>query len=187
MTAKMGGIDNVADFPWPASFEPTTVELDQSAKDAQEVFKQELVRANEALRSTGAVDQDGDPTSFGRELTRFQGFGSTASAMAIMYADRLGCVPEVTTILALLESQRLAGARGLLADDEDWPPEWRLEAAERHDALFSGCEDEAEAVLQIVAAWERVDPEACPWVDTEPRTAFARSLWLNQARLGRHG
>ena len=181
MTAKMGGIDNVADFPWPASFEPT-FELDQSAKDAQEVFKQELVRANEALKSTGAVDQDGDPTSFGKELTRFQGF-STASAMAIMYADRLGCVPEVTTILELLESQPLVGARGLFADGEDWPPEWRLEAAERHDALFSGCEDEAEAVLQIVAAWERSDPEARPWVDTEARTAFARSLWVNQARL----
>ena len=183
MTAKMGGIDNVADFPWPASFEPTTVELDQSAKAAQEVFKNELVRANEALRSSGAVDQDGDPTSFGKELTRFQGLGSTASAMAIMYADRLCCVPEVTTILALLESQPLAGARGLLADGEDWPLEWRLEAAERHAGLFSGCEDDAEAVLQIVAAWERADPEVCPWVDTEARTAFARSLWLNQARL----
>ena len=183
MTAKMGGTDNVVDFPWPASFEPTTVELDRSARNARGVFKKELVRANEALRSMGAVDQDGDPTAFGKELTRFQRFGSTASAMAIMYADRLGCVPEVTTILAMLQGQPLVGARGLLADGEDWPPEWRLEAAERHDALFSGCEDEAEAVLQIVAAWERSDPQACPWVDSEARTAFARSLWLNQARL----
>lgn len=183
MTAKLGGIDEIADFPWPASFEPTIVELDQSAKDAQEVFKKELVRANEALMSAGALDRDGDPTSFGKELTRIQSLGSTASAMAIMYADRLGCVPEAATILALLEDRALRGVHGLLADGPDWPCEWKLEAAERHEALFSACEDEAEAVLQIVAAWERADPGAPPWENTPARAAFARSLWLNQTCL----
>jgi predicted RNA-binding protein YlqC (UPF0109 family) len=183
MTAKMGGIDNVIDFPWPAAFEPTTIELDEPARAAQATFRQELQRANDALQKTGAIDGDGHPTSFGKELTRFQGLGSTSSAVAIMYADRLGCVPEVTTLLALMEDQSLSGARGLLADSEDWPPEWRLEAVERHDAIYSACEDDAEAVLQIVSAWERSDPDAPPWEASELRTKFARGLWLNQENL----
>ncbi len=183
MTAKMGGVDDVVNFPWPAAFVPTTVTLDQTAIDARGVFDKEVRRASVALEETGAVDADGDPTSFGKELSRFQGLGSTSGAIAIMYADRLACVPEVVTILALLDGKQLAGTRGLLMDNEDWPSEWRLEAVDRHRAIYSLCEDDAEAVLQIVASWERSDPEAAPWEDTALRQEFARGLWINHERL----
>lgn len=179
MTAKMGGVDDVIDFPWPAAFEPKTVELDNTAIDAREGFAKEISRADVALQESGATDIDGDPTSFGKELTRFQGLGSTSGAIAIMYADRLACVPEVVTILALLDGKWLVGRTGLLLRDDSWPAEWRIEAADRHQAIFELCEDDADAVLQIVAAWERSDPSVPPWEDSELRREFARGLWIN--------
>jgi predicted RNA-binding protein with RPS1 domain len=184
MTAKLGGIDNVVDFDWPAAFLPVPpVVLDATALQAREVFLHELVRANEALRSGGALDQDGDPTSFGKELTRFQALGSTSCAIAIMYADRLACVPEVVTILALLNETQLAGQKALLLDRLDWPDEWRLEAYERHHALATACEDDAELVLQIAAAWERADQDLAPWEPSELRKTWAREWWINHDLL----
>ena len=183
MTAKMGGIDDVVGFPWPAAFQPTTTELDASARDAREVFLRELARADLALRAGGAVDGDGHPTSFGKELTRFQGLGSTASALAVLYADRLACVPEVVTILALLEDTRLIGQRGLLQDDYGWPDEWRLEAADRHRGLATLCADDAELALLIAAAWERADPNAAPWERSERRRTWARQWWVSHEVL----
>lgn len=183
MTAKMGGIDDVVGFPWPAAFQPTGTELDASARNAREVFLRELARADLALRAGGAVDGDGHPTSFGKELTRFQGSGSTASALAALYADRLACVPEVVTILALLEDTRLIGQRGLLQDDYEWPDEWRLEAADRHRGLATLCADDAELALLIAAAWERADLTAAPWQPSERRRTWARQWWVSHEVL----
>ena len=169
--------------PGRPAFLPTTTELDASARDAREVFLRELARADLALRAGGAVDGDGHPTSFGKELSRFQGLGSTASALAVLYADRLACVPEVVTILALLEDTRLIGQRGLLQDDYEWPDEWRLEAADRHRGLAALCADEAELALLIAAAWERADPGAAPWQPSERRGTWAREWWVSHEVL----
>lgn len=179
MTAKMGGIDDVVSFPWPAAFEPKTTELDEDAVEARKTFRRELVRADAALRAGGAVDDDGHPTSFGKELTRFKGLGSIGSALAILYADRLACVPEVVTILSLLEDTRLIGKNALLQDDHEWPDEWRLEAAERHRALAAICGDDAELVLLIAAAWEQADERASPWEPSESRQRWARRWSVN--------
>jgi HrpA-like RNA helicase/ribosomal protein S1 len=183
MTAKMGGIDDVAGFPWPAAFQPATTELDASARESREVFLHELARADLALRAGGAVDRDGHPTSFGKELIRFHGLGSTASALAVLYADRLACVPEVVTILALLEDTRLIGQRGLLQDDYEWLDEWRLEAADRHRGLATLCADDAEIALLTAAAWERADPGAAPWEPSERRRTWARQWWVSHEVL----
>jgi ribosomal protein S1/HrpA-like RNA helicase len=183
MTAKMGGIDDVRGFDWPAAFQPATVELDESAAEARKIFIRELERADRALQAGGAVDDEGHPTSFGKELMRFQGLGSTASALAILYADRLACVPEVATIIALLEDKRLIGQRALLLDDFEWPDEWRLEAAERHRGLATLCEDEAELVLLLSAAWEHADPKAAPWEDSAVRRRWARQWWVSHSEL----
>ena len=183
MTAKMGGIDDVVHFPWPAAFAPTTTELDESARNARDVFLRELRRADGALRAGGAVDGDGHPTSFGKELIRFQGLGSTASALAVLYADRLACVPEVAAILAMLEDTRLVGQRGLLLDDYEWPDEWRVEAADRHRGLATLCADDAELALLVAAAWERADPGAAPWEPSARRAAWARQWWVSHEVL----
>ncbi|HQZ33543.1 MAG TPA: S1 RNA-binding domain-containing protein, partial [Ilumatobacteraceae bacterium] len=183
MTAKMGGIDDVIGFDWPAAFLPTTFELESEAADARQIFIAELERADRSLRGGGALDGDGHPTTFGKELTRFQGLGSTASAMAILYADRLACVPEVATVIALLDDERLVGQRGLLLDDFDWPDDWRLEAAERHRGFASLCDDEAELVLLVAAAWERSDKQLPPWEDSVKRQDWSRMWWVNHSVL----
>lgn len=184
MTAKLGGIDDVVNFDWPAAFEPQPpVFLDDAANAAQQVFRRELVRANEALQKGGALDAAGDPTPFGKELVRFQALGSTSCAIAVMYADRLACVPEVVTVLALLNEKALAGAKALLLDRPDWPDEWRLEAYQRHHALASACEDDAELALQAMAAWERADPGRAPWEPSEARQEWSRQWWVNDELL----
>jgi ribosomal protein S1/HrpA-like RNA helicase len=179
LTAKMGGIDDVVGFPWPAAFEPTESELDAAGQESQRLFRQELRRADVALRKGGAVDDDGHPTAFGRELNRFQGLGSAGGALAILYADRLACVPEVVTILKLLEDERLVGPNSLLLSDFGWPDEWRVEAAERHRGLAGLCEDDADLVLQICAGWERADPELAPWEPSRARRDWARRWWVS--------
>jgi HrpA-like RNA helicase len=187
MTAKLGGIDDVVNFDWPAKFLPdeaSEVKLDASALEAREIFLAELQRANEALRSSGAIDlKHGDPTPFGKELSRSPGLGSTASTIAIMHADRLACVPEVVTILKLLDGTSMTGAKGLLLDSSEWPDEWRLEAAERHRALATGCRDDAELVLQVMSVWERTAPSVPPWEPSAEREQWARRWWINHAVL----
>ncbi|MYS22771.1 Helicase conserved C-terminal domain-containing protein [Streptomyces sp. DvalAA-14] len=186
MTAKLGGIDDVVAFDWPAKFLPPAeagVVLDDSARQAREVFLAELQRADAALKSAGAVDPSGDPTSFGKELSRSPGLGSTASTIAIMHADRLACVPELVTILKLLDGTSMVGPKGLLLDSDDWPDEWRLEAAERHRALATGCQDDAELALQVMSVWERTAPGVPPWEPSAAREQWARQWWINHAAL----
>jgi ribosomal protein S1/HrpA-like RNA helicase len=183
MTAKMGGVHDVTTFPWPAAFNPETVELDETARGALSTFRKEIRRADRALCNGGALDREGHPTGFGKELTRFSGLGSTASALAVMYADRLACVPEVATVLALLEDTRLVGQNGLLLDNRDWPEEWRLEAFERHQGLAAVASDDAELVLAVCGAWERADPAVPPWDPSEARQAWARQWWVNDSVL----
>lgn len=182
MTAKMGGVDDVVGFKWPVAYTPPDG-LDPSAVGPQNTFNLELRRADRALRTGGAVDDDGHPTSFGREIARFSGLGTTASALALLYADRLACVPEVATILALLEDTRLIGRDSLLLDNFTWPEEWRLEAAGRHRGIASLCADDAELVLTICAAWERADPHTPPWEASELRARWARQWWVSDEVL----
>jgi HrpA-like RNA helicase/predicted RNA-binding protein with RPS1 domain len=179
MTAKMGGIDDVVGFPWPAAFEPTESQLDPAGLESQRLFRRELGRADAALRRGGAVDGEGHPTAFGRELNRFQGLGSAGGALAILYADRLACVPEVVTILKLLEDESLVGPGSLLLSDFGWPDEWRVEAAERHRGLAMLCEDDADLTLQICAGWERADPKRAPWEPSRERRDWARRWWVS--------
>lgn len=182
MTARMGGVDDILSFPWPAAFEPKTSMLEQRALDAQAIFKTELKRADAALRAGGAVDNDGHPTSFGKEISRFSTLGSS-NAMAVLYADRLGCVPEVSTVISLLGENRLVGNESLLQDTFEWPDEWRLEAAGSHRALAGLAEDEAHLALLIMAAWERADPMAAPWEPSAKRARWAARWWVNDAVL----
>jgi hypothetical protein len=199
MTAKMGGIDDVVNFDWPAKFWPgrwpQSDNLDpsdeglvgtayESAARSRRVFLDELERADVTLRSSGATDEFGDPTPFGKELSRAPGLGSEASKIALLYADRLACVPEVATILKLLDNTNMVRHNGLLLSAPEWPAEWQLEAAERHRALASGCRDDAELVLQVMAVWERSDPSDPPaWEPSEARQEWSRRSWVNNGLL----
>jgi HrpA-like RNA helicase/predicted RNA-binding protein with RPS1 domain len=199
MTAKLGGIDDVVTFDWPAKFWPAawpqTANLDpsddgiagttyESAARSRRVFLDELTRADSALRISGALDGYGDPTAFGKDLSRAPALGTEASKIALMHADRLACVPEVATILQLLGKPSMVRHDGLLLSAPDWPAEWQLEAAERHLALASGCSDDADLVLQVMAVWERCDPGGAPaWQPSPAREEWARRWWVNHELL----
>lgn len=130
------------------------------------------------------MDEAGDPTAFGKDLSRAPALGSEASKIALMHADRLACVPEVATILKLLDNTNLVRHNGLLLSSPDWPAEWQLEAAERHFALASGCTDDADLVLQVMAVWERCDPNGIPsWEPSAHRAEWARRWWVNHDLL----
>ncbi|MFF0544123.1 S1 RNA-binding domain-containing protein [Nocardia thailandica] len=180
LTTRLGGIDDITAFPWPAAFEPTHTELDEASRRSMAVFRAELGRADQALAQRGAVDRDGHPTALGRELSRFQGNGSVGRALAIMYADRLACVPEVAAILCLLEDRPMltAFADSVLTDSCSWPDEYRLDAALRHRGLAAFAQDEAQLALLVMAAWERADPDEAPWVDSEPRRRWCRQWYV---------
>jgi HrpA-like RNA helicase/predicted RNA-binding protein with RPS1 domain len=185
MTARLGGIDDVLNFPWPAAFLPESVTLDAAAQKAQKTFVRERDRADAALRSSGAVTEEGYPTALGKELTKFSELGSSAAAMAVLYADRLGCVPEVVTILKLLDGQRLVGSDSLFLDDRTWPDEWRVEAYTRHRGLMSLAEDDAHLALIVCAAWEQADPDPknAPWVPSKLRSAWCRQWFVSNEVL----
>ena len=97
MTARLGGIDDVVGFPWPAAFEPKTSRRSTACGQRRsDIFKTELSaptprcarRGGRRRRTPHRVRQGTHPLLRPRLVT---------SAMAILYADRLGCVPEVAT------------------------------------------------------------------------------------------
>ncbi|MFF5032240.1 helicase-related protein [Nocardia salmonicida] len=187
LTTRLGGIDDVTEFPWPAAFEPVGAVPTDSVRRSMEVFRTELSRADRALKDSGAVDADGHPTTLGRELHRFQGDGSVGRALSIMYADRLACVPEVAAILCLLENRDnkpllTEFADSVLEDSCSWADEYRLDAALRHRGLAGFATDEAHLALLIMAAWERADPDTVPWQDSAKRQRWC-SQWYVGAEL----
>lgn len=186
MTAKAGGVDDIEAFPWPAAYDHPS--LDAPARAAMGTFMQERSRATSALAANGAVDDAGDITPYGRDLQQFTTGRSPAFAMAIIFADQLACVPEVVSAVALMEGVELRGesVQGrecLLLDNGRWPVDWKAEARWRHAALATGCEDDLDLVLRILAAWEAIDPDVYPWVDSPARQSWAHHWWLSHQRL----
>lgn len=185
MKAKATGIDDVANFLWPAAHKFGNP--DPSALGAMAIFNQELTRANEALKTNGVVDTDGHLTAFGKELERF-GQHSAGFAVATIIADQLACVPEVVTALNLLEAQKPQGYEDvdlskLALSDRKWPDEWTELASHRWQQLHIGCRDDLDVALRIVGLWERADPDRRPWEPSAAREAWARSWWLRHDLL----
>lgn len=167
---KSAGVDDISKIQLPANFAHENYKPDTSGLKAAARFTTEIGRALLSLETLGAVDVDGDLTSLGRELERAS--GPPEHAIAVMLADRLACVHEVATALALLSNQ-LVGGRGLMLFDLEWPPAWRLHAHRCHTGLASGCADDLELALRIFSGWQSApDPEA-----------WARTWWVNHTLL----
>ncbi|MBX7136013.1 MAG: DUF349 domain-containing protein [Fimbriimonadaceae bacterium] len=164
---KAAGVDSPASIEMPANFTNDQYAPDTEARRAADVFSAEIVRAELALAANGAVDSAGHLTALGRELQQFA--GPAEQAIAIMFADRLACVPEVGVALALLSGGRLVGREALLRFDRAWPPAWRVQATACHRALAVGCRDDLDFVLRIAAAWAR----------SGYSDAWARMWWIN--------
>lgn len=155
----------------PANFVHESVDYDEDARRNIDTFNLESTRAKRALVESGAVDQDGHLTEFGRELERFPGSG--AQAVAIMLADQLACVHEVALTLAVLGDNRLIGEQGIFRFSRDWPSAWRIYATRCHRALAIGCSDDLDVLLRVVSEWQSADnPEV-----------WCAEWWINEQAL----
>ncbi|MFC8965489.1 DEAD/DEAH box helicase [Streptomyces sp. NPDC057094] len=181
MKAKVAGIDDAADFGWPAAFKCSLVDYDENALKYIDNFTQEMTRANRALHSSGALDHEGHLTLFGHELERFP--GPAEEAVAIMLADQLACVPEIVVALALLNTKPLAGAGGVFRGRRSWPGEWRVEAASRQHGLAFACQDDLDLALSLHAAWEAADPTTRADQPSDLRMQWADTWWVDNDRL----
>lgn len=135
LTAKKSGAEslNPIDFPW----------LD--APDAME-----LSRAERSLSLKGALDQDGDLTEHGVELGNMRSDARVGNMLIV--ADRFSCALEMITVVAVAEQ----GLRKLLAFDRQWDEATTKEVQQRQSMLLSGCQDDLDAALKLIACWEEV-------------------------------
>lgn len=162
---------------FPADFDADGLERDSAARESAENFRRERARALAALQTNGAVGADGKTlTRLGAELTRSR--LSPEQAIALMFADRLACVPEVATALVALSGKddkehnrgQLAGPDRILAADRKWPIEWNVHARKCHEALTLGCEDDLDLVIRVFASWKAAkDP-----------SAWCAQWWINE-------
>jgi HrpA-like RNA helicase len=157
---------------FPADFEAPDVVRDSYAQESAQSFTQERQRATAALMGNGAVTSDGKRlTRMGAELTRSR--LPSEQAIALMYADRLACVPEVATALVALGSGRLAGPGKLLASDPEWPIEWNVQARRCHEALAAGARDDLDLVIRLFSL-SRAAPDRGRWCS---------QWWINEEAL----
>jgi len=161
LKAKARGIDEPRDLVWPTSFEHPRIKRDEEGQRAARNFVREMERGSNVIHENGSVDDDGHLTLMGREAERFP--GSPATSMAVAMADQLTCVPEVVMGLAALDGQRLLGPAGLLHYDKSWPAAWRVEAAERHRALATGCRDDLQLAIRALALAQRDGAGTARW------------------------
>lgn len=148
----------------PASFRHDAIQYDAEGLKVVETFERERLRAQLALKASGAIGNDGQLTEYGREIERFPGSGS--DALAFMLAEQLACVHEVALALAVLGKSQLVG-RGdcILGVDPRWPAVWQVEARQRHRALAYGCVDDLDLLLRLYHLWQ-VAPDPEDWCAT---------------------
>jgi HrpA-like RNA helicase len=183
LIAKRAGLGNLTKIAWPATFHtlPDTGVRDavadaggggsRSDTDAA-ALQAELQRAEAALRDKQALDQHGELTFYGEELSYFAGGAEEAAALAL--ADQLACSLEVAVALALLNGRRLTGgAQGLLPIDPRWSALHRHRASLAHAATLQGCTDDLEVALKVFAGWSSA-PDRASW---------AQRHWVNHQRL----
>ena len=143
-TARGEDVSRVLDFDW----------MPLKAEDNVR-FWEELPRAHATLKDNGAVDDDGDLTSFGLELRGVP----TALDIATVFAegDRHAMGVEVATLLPFL---KLAfGIQSILLWEREWDTYKKLDVRRHHLALSYGCRDDLDFFLKLWMAWESVASE----------------------------
>lgn len=152
---------------FPADFVSDDVSRDAQGQEVAAGFTRERERALAALGASGALNVERDGLSrMGSELARSR--LPAAEATALMFADRLACVPEVATAIVAL-SKAFAEMGGIFASDRQWPDEWAVHARRCHEAFAEGCEDDLELIVRVFAEWRaQKDPERWAeqwWID----------------------
>lgn len=173
------GID-IENTPLPAGFVPEGSSLDSDTQGNIHKFTMELDRARTNLSKMGAVDCDGHLTEFGRDLERFSGDGT--HGLALMLADQLACVHEVSFAIEVMTNGLLYGSRddSILQISRKWPSAWRVTAAQRHRGLAVGCEDDLDLLIRVLFSWQNAeDPDHwCQtwWVNNSALSAIDKSV-----------
>ena len=139
LTAKKSGVESLdaAHFPW----------LDAPDSD-------ELARSDRSLKQKGALDPDGDLTSHGVELGGMIGVDARVGNMLVV-ADRFSCAIEMATVIAVATAER-KGLTALLDFDKEWDDQSLQEVRRRQAVVLSGCKDDLDAALRLIACWEEV-------------------------------
>lgn len=171
MKLAAAGVDDIASVKLPANFTSENLKRDAFATTSAENFTLESVRARSALVANGAMTAEGHLTSLGRELERSR--LSPERTMALLFADRLACVPEVALAMVALDAGSLVGPDRLLPDSWRWPAAWCVQANRCHQALADGCSDDLDLVLRIFSDWGTA-PDPTEW---------ARKWWVDEEAL----
>jgi len=136
LTAKRAGIASLEPdrFPWLEA--PET---------------EELGRAEQSLRTRKALDENGDLTARGLELSTFQADARLANLMVV--GDKMACAVEMATVLAAL-SVTNHQVHKLLVTDHDWDSATQTKVGEIQAKLTAPCSDDLEFVLRVIGGWE---------------------------------
>ena len=131
LTAKAAGVDDVLSFDW----------IEKPSLD-------ELKRSSLSLSRRGALDKELDLTEHGLELHGFTDHPDIANLMVL--ADRMACVVEMATLLAMTKA---GGRQALLRWNRDWDATTKRHVNRIHRGLISPCQDDVEFYLKLYEAW----------------------------------
>jgi ribosomal protein S1 len=115
----------------------------------------EVIRANSALSTSGAVGENGILTKRGLVLRNIS--YPTKLIDALFTADSIGCVVEVASLFPVIKN---GGSNRILSWKYSWDAYTKYDAVRKHKALLGGCRDDIEFILKIIKAW--ID---LPWID----------------------
>ncbi|MEI8120829.1 MAG: helicase-related protein [bacterium] len=160
LSAKKAGVTSLDPerFPW--------LDVPDSA---------ELKRASRSLTMKGALDPDGDLTEHGVELSNIRQDPRVGNMLVI--ADRFACAFEMTAVVAVATQ----GLKSLLVFDRDWDEATLREVRQRQTSVMSGCRDDLDASLKLMACWDEVSSAGAAfarYVDLLVRgDGFSQQLW----------
>ena len=137
LKAKSAGIDDIAKFDW-----------------IEKPPAEELARAPGVLLKMGALDSDGDLTSYGVELESFN--ADVPIANLLIAADQFACGIEMATLAAMMP-MGLQG--GVFLWDNGWDFATRLAVEKIRMSLAVSCGDDLEFLLKLYAIWAEADDD----------------------------
>ena len=112
----------------------------------------ELQRSTRALRAVGAIDDDGELTVLGHELSHM-GADNLVDAGLLLSADRFACLAEVATFLVFARARYAGGEpvwwRRPTDDDTAELPAFY----DRREHIRAACADDLELYIRLWSGW----------------------------------
>jgi len=96
----------------------------------------------------------------------------------LVIADRFACAFEMTAVVAVAT----IGLKKLLAFDGDWDEATLREVRQRQTTVMSGCRDDLDASLKLMACWDEVSSAGEAFVQSvklllPDGDGFSKELW----------